>query len=79
MKGYIFLSERDSRMKNGTPVNVLFDNQEIKFLDRVTKEAGRSRAAVLKRLIVLADTPEGKRLLGITERIETHEKVEVEH
>lgn len=51
-------------------VNVLFSNKEVKKLDQIAHEAGRSRGAVIKRLVVLAGTPEGKRLLGTDQGID---------
>jgi hypothetical protein len=38
--------------------------QELETLDQLARSAGRTKAATVRRLLSLAETPEARRLLG---------------
>ena len=43
---------------------VILKPAELPALDRLAKDTGRSKGAVIRRLLTLAGLPEGRRLLG---------------
>lgn len=46
---------------------VRLNDQERRILADLSKETGRSMADVVRRIVVLADTPTGRAALGIIE------------
>ena len=45
-------------------VNIRLTPQELATLDQLARSAGRTKAATVRRLLTLAETPEARRLLG---------------
>lgn len=64
------------REKGICPITIRLHASELARLDRLAKMGDRNRSSVIRRLLNLADIPEARRLLGITDPKPevTHEK-----
>ena len=45
-------------------VNIRMTHQELATIEQLAQSAGRTKADTVRRLLILAETPEARRLLG---------------